>query len=485
VTTTASRRLGRYELVKEIGRSVTSAVYKANDPVLERTVALKVVDTGGLPADERESFEGRFHEEAVLAARLSHPGAAAVHDVGKDPASGSLFIVFEYLEGQTLESLLASGRPFSWREALGIVARIAQTLHHFHANGVVHRDLRPGNVVLLATGEPKIADVGVAKVETARITIRSIGEAYGVPLYMSPEQAVGENVDARTDIFSLGALGYRLLTGRDAFAAASPREVLAHVIHDEPTPPSQVAGGLPAAVDPVVARALAKLRKDRYADAKSLAEDIEDLLADRRPRHLVSLLPDPGPDAASPAVAPGTGRFWADQTATGRRSALRGLAGLAALALVVGLELIRRRAEAPAPAVALPVPISPAHVAPSPTGTALPNLGLPSIAEARMFLEVKHSLRSGVLLVFVDDEKVLERKLSGGLTRSVLGVKFHEGQLHEVLAVKPGRRRVRVEVHWDGSNRWDATVGAFKEGAARKLSVELGGILKDLSLEWQ
>jgi hypothetical protein len=102
-----------------------------------------------------------------------------------------------------------------------------------------------------------------------------------------------------------------------------------------------------------------------------------------------------------------------------------------------------------------------------------------------MFLDVKHSLRSGVLLVFVDDEKVLERKLNGGLTRSVLGVKFHEGQLHEVLGVKPGRRRVRVEVHWDESDRREAVVGTFKEGAARRLSVELGGILKDLSLEWQ
>ncbi|MGH7162900.1 MAG: serine/threonine-protein kinase, partial [Planctomycetota bacterium] len=227
-TSPSLQNLGRYELIREVGKGASGVVYKARDPQLDRVVAVRAVAVPpGLTEAQRAGFERRFFEEARRAASLSHPGLVVAHDVGKDPASGLLFVVFEYVEGITLAERLAQGPPFVWREAARLLARVAVALHHAHAAGVVHRDLRPANIVVVASGEAKVLDFGVARLETARMTLSSIREAFGAPLYMSPEQAVGESVDARSDVFSLGAIAFRLLAGRDAFAAADPRAVLA------------------------------------------------------------------------------------------------------------------------------------------------------------------------------------------------------------------------------------------------------------------
>jgi len=195
-------------------------VYEAHDSALGRRVALKTIRLAHeLPPDERQRFEKRFLAEARAAAGLSHPGLVVVHDVGRDAASEMLFIALEYLEGRTLAEEMAGGAPLEWRRALRIAAQLAEALHHAHALGIVHRDVKPANVMMLSSGQPKVMDFGIAKLPASQLT--STGQLFGTPLYMSPEQAQGEAVDARSDLFSLGGVLYEMLTGRRCFDAPS------------------------------------------------------------------------------------------------------------------------------------------------------------------------------------------------------------------------------------------------------------------------
>src|SRR5262245_45483776 len=155
-------RLGRYELLDEIGRGAMAIVYRAQDPLVQRLVALKVVQTSLLPEAERAAFEARFFNEARLAGRLMHPGIVVVHDVGVEPETARLYLALEYLEGPTLEQLTAAGQPLPWREAFRIVGGVARALHYAHEQGVVHRDVKPANVIVPPSGNPKLTDFGMA-----------------------------------------------------------------------------------------------------------------------------------------------------------------------------------------------------------------------------------------------------------------------------------------------------------------------------------
>lgn len=286
---------GRYEVRRELGRGTMGVVYEAEDTLLGRTVAVKTIDlalTAGQGA--RTEFEQRFFTEARVAARLSHPGIVVCHDFGKDRASGQLFIVFEYLKGQTLADRVADG-PLDWRDALDFVVQAARAIHHTHARGVVHRDLKPSNIMLLAPATAgaspvgakaavKIMDFGVARFETPERRLTRDGQSFGSPLYMSPEQALGLPSGARSDIFSLGSVLCTLLLGRPWFAAGSVPGVVRRILHDDPPQLSRLRPELPAPLDAVVARALARREDDRYATAADMAEDLEDVLAGRTPR---------------------------------------------------------------------------------------------------------------------------------------------------------------------------------------------------------
>jgi serine/threonine-protein kinase len=258
-------------------------VYEARDPALSRNIALKAI----LPAPfgEKEAFEARFFEEARIAARLSHPGIVVVHDVGRDPASGVLYIALEHLRGKTLAELAEEG-PLDWREVCRLGAQIARALYHAHEQGVIHRDMKPANVMLLPSGETKIMDFGIARIETARFRLTNPGEFIGTPLYTAPEQATTGEVDARTDVFSLGSIAYTLLAGRPAFAARRIPDIVDRVVRYDPPPPSRIVPGIPVYVDRVIGRAMAKEPAHRYPDAQSLAEDLEEVLAGRAPAHV-------------------------------------------------------------------------------------------------------------------------------------------------------------------------------------------------------
>jgi serine/threonine-protein kinase len=273
--------IGRYEIEEELGRGTMGVVYRARDPRWRRPVALKTLapNPAFSPA-QAVAFENRFFAEGRIAAGLSHPGIVRVYESGRDPHTRTLFLALEYVEGRTLQDLLTAA-PLPWRRALSIAAQVAEALGHAHARGVVHRDVKPANVLLLPSGEIKLTDFGLARLEGVPHATTLTGKLFGTPLYMSPEQAMGEPVDGRSDLFSLGAILYGLLTGRRAFGADAIPAILRRVVHEEPIPPCRLVPDLPARLDGLLARLLAKRPSDRYPSGHALSADIASLLAPR------------------------------------------------------------------------------------------------------------------------------------------------------------------------------------------------------------
>ena len=472
--------IGRYEILREIGRGAMGVVYEARDPALDRTVALKVIQSS-MEGEAARVFEERFLAEARIAAALQHPGIVVVHDVGRDPASGTLFIALELVRGQTLADLADAG-PLDWRTALQLVAQVARALHHAHRQGVVHRDVKPANIVRLPTGEAKVMDFGIARLESARQRLTTTGQFIGTPLYTAPEQAKTEDVDGRADIFSLASVAYTLLTGHAAFMAPTIPGIVHRVVYEEPHAPSRLVPGLPADLEPVLARALAKEPARRYATAEAFAEDIEDILAGQHPRHatgdeLVVVGESESPLAELPASLPRRRRRWQDPA-------------LAAAAAATGLGLLSLFLWAPwrvsAPSTNPPTQRALAPRSAPPTAPFLGPLAgrLPESA-GRLQVYFDHPLRSGTLRVFVDDEMALEEPLVGQKRTKALVFGLHEGSSRNELEVRPGLHEVRVEVRWDDNVRSERIVGSFRPGATRRLEAGLGRIRRDLSLEWK
>ena len=513
-------RLGRYEIRRELGRGTMGVVYEAFDPALGRSVALKTVQASLALSDaERELFERRFLTEARVAAGLAHPGIVVVHDVGRDDEHDLLYIALELLPGRTLAEVMAGGQALPWREALRLAARVAEALGHAHEHGVVHRDVKPANIMLLPTGEPKIMDFGIAKVPAAQLT--SPGEFFGTPSYMSPEQAAGSEVDARSDQFALGSVLFLLLTGRRAFDGPNVPAILARVAHRDP-PRASALAEVPAEVDYLLARTLAKLPALRYPTTRALAEDLDDVREGRPPRHRPGWVEPPrhelplaeidtarevptsdlsGPSSAHSATASVT-----RQTAPPRGPAWRVLAGaLALVALTVAVSRLGppegsgAGSGAPAGPVqqaapgseatpsrgATPEPVPGAvEATPEPSPTPWFRALLPA-APARLEVDFTHSIRYGILRVWVDDELVVEAPLNARVTKKVLLVyKKREGNLEEAIRVKPGEHFVKLEVEADGQ-RWSQRVLArFESGKVRRLGARLaGGFLEDKSVE--
>jgi serine/threonine-protein kinase len=486
--------IGRYEILREIGRGAMGVVYEAHDPDLDRTVALKVIQPSTEAGEAARVFQERFLAEARIAAALQHPGIVVVHDVGRDPATDKMFIVSELLRGQTLADLGARG-PLDWRAVMQIVAQVARALHHAHGHGVVHRDVKPANVVVLPSGEVKVMDFGIARLETARHRLTTEGEFIGTPLYTAPEQAKTEEVDGRADVFSLASVAYTLLTGRAAFYAPTIPGIVHRVVYEEPDPPSRHVRDLPADVDRVLARALEKDPAHRYPTAQALAEDTEDVLAGRPPRHLageelmvleepespLAALLDPLTRAPSPS-APHTDGATRSILPVGRfgRRARRAvvLAGAVVGLAVIGLLLWapwRTSGPSPAPAPAKGGPKPTLHAAAAPAGA----------DPGRLRIDFDHPLRSGRLRIFVDDELALEERLRGQQRKKALLFKVHEGSFRDELEVRPGLHEVRVEVRWDDDVRTERIVGNFRSGTTRRLEASLGRIRRDLKLEWK
>ena len=266
-------RIGRYEVVAALGQGAMGAVYKATDPVIERTVAIKTINLGvKLSNQERVEFEARFYREAKSAGRLNHPDIVTIYDVGE--TDDIAYIAMEHLEGETLREILDSGVVLPIEMIGSIAARIANALHYAHEHGVVHRDVKPANIMVTSGRAIKIMDFGIAQMPTGSRT--QLGTILGSPKYMAPEQVAGQPTDRRTDIFALGVVLYEMLTGATPFNGDNLSAIMYKVLNEEPAPPSAVNPRVPPAFDRVIARALAKRPEDRYQTAQAFAQDLAD-----------------------------------------------------------------------------------------------------------------------------------------------------------------------------------------------------------------
>ncbi len=271
---------GRYEVRELIGRGGMAEVYIGYDSRLSRTVAIKVLRSD-LARDPM--FQTRFRREAQSAAALNHPAIVSVYDTGEDDVttpSGNRahvpYIVMEYVEGHTVRSLLTDGTAVPIDEATEIVIGVLSALAYSHREGIVHRDIKPGNVMLTPTGQVKVMDFGIARaMADSAATMTQTHAVVGTAQYLSPEQARGEVVDARSDIYSTGCLLYELLTGQPPFSGDSAVAVAYQHVREVPKAPSEVASDIPEALDRIVLKALAKDREERYPDAAAMRADLE------------------------------------------------------------------------------------------------------------------------------------------------------------------------------------------------------------------
>lgn len=337
---------GRYELGELLGRGGMAEVRKGTDSRLGRVVAVKRLRTD-LASDA--TFQARFRREAQSAASLNHPAIVAVYDTGEEPATDGSgisqpYIVMEYVAGRTLRDILREGRKILPERALEITSGVLSALDYSHRAGIIHRDIKPGNVMLTPSGDVKVMDFGIARaISDASSTMTQTAAVVGTAQYLSPEQARGETVDSRSDVYSAGCLLYELLTGRPPFVGDSPVAVAYQHVREPALPPSDHDTDLPPEIDAIVMKALAKRVEDRYQSAAAMRSDIERYLAGRPVQAQVPPpvpAPSPYPTAATQVVA--AAPVEEDDSSRGRTGLLVAL-GLLLVVLIAGAAYLMPR----------------------------------------------------------------------------------------------------------------------------------------------
>jgi serine/threonine protein kinase len=270
---------GRYELDRVVGRGGMAEVFRARDIRLDRVVGVKKL-LNDLARDE--TSQARFRREARSAASLNHPSIVAVYDTGEDMVGGTPvpYIVMEFVDGRTLRDLLREDRQVLAERAAEITDGLLRALDYSHRNGIVHRDVKPGNVILTESGDVKVTDFGIARaMSDTRPTMTQASQVMGTAQYLSPEQAQGERVDARSDLYSAGCVFYELLAGRPPFTGYSPVAIAYQHVKEDPVPPSRVHPEVPAWADAIVLQAMQKDPAQRYQSADEMRNDIQRALA--------------------------------------------------------------------------------------------------------------------------------------------------------------------------------------------------------------
>jgi eukaryotic-like serine/threonine-protein kinase len=262
-------KLGRYRILSELGRGNMGVVYKAKDTLLDRTVAVKTIILSEDP-HERAQYEARFHQEAKAAGGFSHPNLITIFDAGRE--GNVAYMAMELLDGIELRDLMKD-RRLPLPQALDIIAQVADGLAFVHERGITHRDIKPGNVMIMPDGRARIMDFGIARMRVSEIETQA-GTILGSPRYMSPEQVTSQRADHRSDIFSLGVVLYELAAGEPPFVAKNLSALMHQVASATPRPPSVVDAALPPVLDFIVARALEKEPEARYQSAAELAADL-------------------------------------------------------------------------------------------------------------------------------------------------------------------------------------------------------------------
>jgi serine/threonine-protein kinase len=271
---THPQKLGKYEIRRELGAGAMGVVYEGWDPGIARRVAIKTVKRAELDGAEAEQTLARFRHEAQAAGRLSHPNIVQIYEFGED--AGTQFIAMEFIEGRELKDYFDQDERFKLPETVRIMGELLAALGHAHRNGIVHRDIKPANIILLGDGTVKVADFGIARIESSNLT--QAGSVLGTPAYMSPEQFMGQTVDPRSDLFSAGVVLYQFLTGEKPFTG-SVTTIMHKVLKEEPLAPSELNVQVPRAFDALMRKALAKRPDERFQSAQEFVSAIEAAVA--------------------------------------------------------------------------------------------------------------------------------------------------------------------------------------------------------------
>jgi len=532
-----AKRFGRYEVLGELGRGAMGVVYKARDPQIDRLVAVKTASLRGQDRDAEKEFRMRFLNEAQAAGRLHHPGIVAVFDVGEDEETGDPYIVLEYIAGEALNKILARDRKLPLSRALQLAEEVAQALDYAHEQGVTHRDIKPGNILVTEAGHAKIADFGIAKLNLAHFTLP--GKLLGTPAYMAPEQLSGEGADGRSDLFSVGVILYAMVTGHSPFQGDSATTVCFKVANREPVPASALDLDLPRELDGVIARAMAKNPKRRFQRGAQFAEELAALRARFVPAAMASVTSAATASAAKPVAfsgPPSVGLAYAKKRirAAMLKAPIKDLAlGLATVIMlvIVGVqskllvvshqdattaanEVTTVRAipalsepeepkpSSPATTQAAPTPQLPAAqlvkakkatvlvAAKRPTKNAP---GTPPLAKevvvplSTVELAIRHQFKEATLSVWVDGKLALNRPLHGGAQKRLVVFGGVRGTESETLQVPAGKHELRFQVQTeDQTVDLSKTVAADLTGGGDKtLQVSFDKHNKAMRLDWQ
>ena len=487
---TAGTFVARYEILGELGHGSMGIVYKARDPQIDRMVAVKTIALLTEDPQEQQEYRQRFFLEARAAGRLSHPGIVTIFDVGEEPESHSPFIVMEYVDGRPLNKFIASPAKLPLRRSLRLAQQLAEALDYAHAQGVVHRDMKPANILVSKDGHAKITDFGIAKLNLGNIT--HAGHVVGTPAYMSPEQLEGQEVDGRSDLFSLGVILYTMLTGHRPFQGNSAVTVSFKVANRDPLPASAFDSALPPELDYIIARAMAKDRAARYQTGREMALDLNSLLRGQAPRSQGDQAPRNAPVAvpvsdstqhlipSGPLPVPfNVAELGHQFLSLGRTSARRSLLAVAVL-LFAGFVTTQARhlhsSATPSAAPAAP-PAAPATPAPEPAPvaevkqTANPVAPKPVPPSSMLQVLVEHHLAAATLRIWSDERLIYTHALRGEARKHLVVFKKMEGIDAELLRLPPGKHQLRVQVEAEGYDQSNMIVANFSQDQPQTLQV--------------
>ena len=390
-------KLGKYEIRGELGQGAMGIVYDGFDPMIGRRVALKTVRRDQLERAEAEEILARFKREAQAAGRLNHPNIVSIYEYGED--NGTAFIAMEFVEGRELKDYFDGSERFPMAEIVRIMGQLLEALDFSHKNGVVHRDIKPANIILLKDGTVKVADFGIARVESSNLT--QAGSVLGTPSYMSPEQFMGQTVDGRSDLFSAGVILYQFLTGEKPFTGALTT-IMHKVLKEQPAAPSELNVQVPRPFDALIGKALAKRPDERFqngrefaialkmaAAGQALPGDSDATLVNNGDATLVNdaeqtlAMPRPAAPAPTPAPKPASTPAAAKPASPALAWALAGGIAVVGLGAAAYVYLGKGAAPAPGAATAQPTPAASPAAPGDPNTMVISAIGLADPSDPR------------------------------------------------------------------------------------------------------